>query len=259
MPRANRHFQPGHVWHVTHRCHKKEFLLKFARDRDCWRHWLFEAKKRYGLCVLNYIITSNHIHLLVRDRGHGEIARSMQLVAGCSAQAYNQRKGRQGAFWEDRYHATAIDSDAYLARCMVYIDLNMVRAGVVIHPEDWRWCGYCEIQSPPMRYGLIDQRALTQLFGINSFQRYQQLHKGWLEHALGSGQWGREPVWTHGLAAGRRDFVERVRLELGATGRYKAVIEETDVYVLKEPGSPYTADFVPEMEVLSADNTVFFE
>jgi len=33
MPRANRHFLPGHVWHITHRCHQKKFLLKFARDR----------------------------------------------------------------------------------------------------------------------------------------------------------------------------------------------------------------------------------
>ena len=23
MPRANRHFHPGQVWHITHRCHKK--------------------------------------------------------------------------------------------------------------------------------------------------------------------------------------------------------------------------------------------
>ena len=30
MPRASRYFMPGYVWHVTHRCHKKEFLLKFA-------------------------------------------------------------------------------------------------------------------------------------------------------------------------------------------------------------------------------------
>jgi hypothetical protein len=21
MPRANRHFLPGHLWHITHRCH----------------------------------------------------------------------------------------------------------------------------------------------------------------------------------------------------------------------------------------------
>jgi len=31
MPRANRHFVPGHVWHITHRCHQQAFLLKFAR------------------------------------------------------------------------------------------------------------------------------------------------------------------------------------------------------------------------------------
>ena len=33
MPRANRYFLPGHVWHSTHRCRKKEFLLSFSKDR----------------------------------------------------------------------------------------------------------------------------------------------------------------------------------------------------------------------------------
>lgn len=42
MPRANRHFLPNHVWHITHRCHRREFLLKFARDRRGWVGWLFE-------------------------------------------------------------------------------------------------------------------------------------------------------------------------------------------------------------------------
>jgi putative transposase len=69
MPRANRHFLPGHIWHITHRCHQKEFLLKFARDRHRYLHWLFEAKKRFGLSVLNYMITSNHVHLLIKDTG----------------------------------------------------------------------------------------------------------------------------------------------------------------------------------------------
>ena len=50
----------------TSRCHKKEFLLKFAKDRHRWLEWLFEVKKRYGLVILNYVVTSNHIHLIVR-------------------------------------------------------------------------------------------------------------------------------------------------------------------------------------------------
>jgi hypothetical protein len=54
MPRANRHFLPGLIWHITHRCHQKDFLLKFAHDRARYLYWLFEAKKRIGLCVLNY-------------------------------------------------------------------------------------------------------------------------------------------------------------------------------------------------------------
>ena len=49
MARAKLHFLPGHVWHITHRSHKKEFLLKFAKDRCRWLQWLFEAKKRYGI------------------------------------------------------------------------------------------------------------------------------------------------------------------------------------------------------------------
>ncbi len=47
MARANRHHLPGYVWHITHRCHKREFLLKFDKDKKRWIHWLFEAKKRF--------------------------------------------------------------------------------------------------------------------------------------------------------------------------------------------------------------------
>ena len=80
MARANRHHIPGQVWHITHRCHKKEFLLKFARDRKCWVQWLFEAKMRYGLDILDYTVTSNHIHLLVVDGEEGVIPKSLQRV-----------------------------------------------------------------------------------------------------------------------------------------------------------------------------------
>ncbi len=86
MARAKRYYIPGHVWHLTHRCHKKEFLLKFSRDRQRWLEWLFEAKKRYGIRVLNYMVTSNHVHLLVLDAGGRDvIPKSMHLIAGQEA------------------------------------------------------------------------------------------------------------------------------------------------------------------------------
>jgi hypothetical protein len=69
-----------------------------TRDRCRYLRWVFEAKKRFDLCVLNYRVTSNHIHLLVKDTGRDVIARSMQLIADRTAQEYNRRKGRQGTF-----------------------------------------------------------------------------------------------------------------------------------------------------------------
>jgi putative transposase len=109
----------------TSRCHKKEFLLKFARDRRRRLQWLFEAKKRYGVRILNYMVTSNHIHLLISDGGGREaIPWSLQLIAGRTGQEYNQRKNRNGVFWEDRYHATAVSSDRHLIQCIAYIDLS---------------------------------------------------------------------------------------------------------------------------------------
>ena len=68
----------------------------------------------------------------------------MQLVQGQHAQAYNRRRNRHGAFWEDRYHATMIEEGVHLWRCLAYIDLNMVRTGVVEHPREWEWTGYNE-------------------------------------------------------------------------------------------------------------------
>jgi len=48
LARASRHYLPSYIWHITHRCHKREFLLKFARDQRRWLGWVFEAKLRKG-------------------------------------------------------------------------------------------------------------------------------------------------------------------------------------------------------------------
>src|SRR3990170_4731046 len=185
MPRANRHYIPGQVWHITHRCHKREFLLKFVRDRQRWLQWLFEGKKRFATCILNYAVTSNHIHLLVRDGQEREvIPQTMQLIAGRTGQEYNQRKNRNGAFWEDRYHATAVEAGQHLIQCMVYIDLNMVRAGVVTHPSEWPFSGYNKIQNPRQRYSLIDHEGLMDLLDIRSIEELNRSYRECVEESL---------------------------------------------------------------------------
>ena len=45
-------FLPGYVWHLTHRCHQKAFLLKFARDRRRYLRWFFEADEHLQRCLV---------------------------------------------------------------------------------------------------------------------------------------------------------------------------------------------------------------
>jgi putative transposase len=191
MPRGNRYSLAGHVWHLTERCHRQQFLLRFARDRRAWVRWLYESRRRFGLSALNHQVTANHVHLLVRDRGGEEIARSMQSIAGCVGRAYNRRKRPRGAFWEDCYHATAVDTDEHLARCFTYIDLNMVRAGVVEHPRQWAAAGYHEIQQPPARYRIIDREALCALLSTTD-ERLAALQNEWIAATLAHGRPVRE-------------------------------------------------------------------
>jgi putative transposase len=190
--------------------------------------WLFEAKKRYGLCILNYMATSNHIHLLVFDRAEREvIPRSMQLIAGRTGQEYNQRKKRKGAFWEDRYHATAVETNQHLIQCLVYMDLNMVRAGVVSNPREWDESGYNEIQQPRERYTLIDHKCLMDLLDITSMDILKRSHRGWVEEALGIGRSARDSKWSESIAVGSKGFVAMVKKQLGLSAKGRKIIAES--------------------------------
>lgn len=211
MPRANRYFLPGYTWHIIHRCHKKEFLFKFAKDRSRWIEWFFEAKKRYRLIVLNYMVTSNHIHLMVTDDPNGKrdvIPNSIKLIAGRTAQEFNLRKKRNGAFWEDRYHATAIENNHHLFRCLFYIDMNMVRAGVVKHPLDWNFCGLHEILNPKNRYSIINHQRLMELLEVHDYKRFKYDYLNNLEKQVKSGNKNREGEWSESIAVGDKRFLE---------------------------------------------------
>ena len=218
MPKANRYFVQGQVYHLTHRCHNKSFLLKFARDRNMYRSMLRERLKKYRVPLLGYCITSNHVHLLVLSSGQGRISRMMDSLEGDFASYYNRRKKRSGAFWGGRYHATAVDKSEHLWNVLVYIDLNMVRAGVVKHPSDWSWSGFEELVGTRQRYGLIDFHHVGNSLGLDpKSDHFHNLYLEAINTKIHQNELFREPAWTEGLAVGREAFIESISEHI--TGR----------------------------------------
>ena len=47
-----------------------------------------------------------------------------------------ERDGRNGFFWSERFKSVIVDNGETLINCLAYIDLNPCRAGIVEKPEE---------------------------------------------------------------------------------------------------------------------------
>jgi putative transposase len=186
------------------------------------------------------------------------IAESIQLVAGRTGHEFNNRKRRKGAFWEDRYHATAIETREHLLRCLVYVDLNMVRAGVVDHPQQWSHGGYNEIQNPRRKNILINYQALSHLCGFDNYERFQSEHRQWVQSALSHGERKRDDRWTQSIATGSRSFVEAVKKQMRSLAIGRQVRKKAQDFELRESQSAYKDYFDTEKVDIAGKNLWFW-
>ena len=196
--------------------------------------------------------------MLVQDaNGRNVIPKSVQLVAGRTGQEFNNRKKRKGAFWEDRYHATAIETGEHLLHCLVYVDLNMVRAGVVSHPQQWSDGGYNEIQHPRRKNILINYQALSHLAGFDNFESFQSVHRQWVQSALSDDKRKREDRWTQSVATGSRSFVEAVKKQMRSLAIGRHVQKKVQGFELRESQSAYK-DFFDTEKIDIAGKILWF-
>jgi putative transposase len=261
MPRANRHFLPGYIWHITHRCHGKEFLFNDQSDRKYWLSLLLKARDRFGLTVLGYCVTCNHIHLMLEDTATiDSISRSMQFMQGQCAQAYNRKSERINAFWGDRYFATAIQSGIHLKRCLAYIDLNMVRAGVVSHPDQWYECGYQEIHQVRTRDGIINKNRLAALLECPDSESLREVYNKIIDEVIQKNELIRDSRWTESLAVGSQAFTENFAERLGGRLKSRSVMQvnDDDVFMVREDSSQnyVAADHMVDFTELKGNNEI---
>ena len=229
----------GGVFHLTHRCHNQAFLLKFARDRDDYRAKVREKLGQFDVSVLDYCVTCNHVHMLVDASDRLEVSGFMREVASEFARAYNRRKGRMNAFWGDNYHATLVESGEYLWRCLCYIELNIVRCGVVAHPREWEWVGYHEIMGERSRYRLVDLEQLCWRLGVGSVEELRKNLTVSLAERIARGEAKREPCWTESLAVGSVGFIERIKPLILSRRETEVVQTAENVWALQETAIAY--------------------
>jgi putative transposase len=142
MARQPRFILPGYPQHIIQRGNNSHVIFADDADYHFYMEKLHDACRRYRCRVHAYVLMTNHVHLLITPDIESGIGKVMQSLGRCYVQYFNYRYRRTGTLWEGRYKAALLDSDDYLFTCYRYIELNPVRAGMVVCPGEYRWSSY---------------------------------------------------------------------------------------------------------------------
>ncbi|GAC31250.1 predicted transposase [Paraglaciecola polaris LMG 21857] len=103
---------------------------------------LKEYSAKYQVQAHVFVLMTNHVHLLLTpspEKGDSQLMQSLVLYY---ALYINKTYRRTGTLWEGRYKSTLVDSVRYFLTVSRYIELNPVRANIVLHPAQYSWSSY---------------------------------------------------------------------------------------------------------------------
>jgi putative transposase len=102
---------------------------KMARE-ELWKR----AALLYPETLLRGWLRSNWDSFEERIFDLSEFMRNFQAAF---ARWYNQTFGRRGRFWAERFKSTLLEDEKQMIDCLLYVELNPVRAGIVERPEEY--------------------------------------------------------------------------------------------------------------------------
>lgn len=170
MARLPRLTIPGQPHHVIQRGTNRQPVFLDDGDFTFMLALLTEYGGRERVAIHSYVLMDNHFHLLATPETARGLPAMMQAVGRRYVQHFNRRHQRSGALWEGRYRATPLQTERYFLPCMVYIDLNPVRAGLVARPADYPWSShrhYAGVRHDP----LVVPHAVYWELGNTPFER----------------------------------------------------------------------------------------
>jgi len=75
----------------------------------------------------------------------GDVSAFMKTLKQRFSTWFNKSHDRYGPLWSDRFKSVLVEGKGNVLQTMsAYIDLNPVRAGIVVDPKNYRFCGYAE-------------------------------------------------------------------------------------------------------------------
>lgn len=131
----------GAIYHITARGNGKAAIFLNDHDRERFLTLLARVVRRYEWICHAYCLMGNHHHLLI-ETPRPSLAAGMRQLNGVYAQGFNQRYGRPGHVFGERFKSVLVEKDEHLVAAAAYIVNNPVRAGLCEAAAGWAYSSY---------------------------------------------------------------------------------------------------------------------
>ena len=138
MTRIARIVAPDIPHHVVQRGVRRMDVFFSDDDREQYLSFLSEAASEHASEFLAWCLMSNHVHFVVVPHDVGSLAAVFGEAHRRYTRMVNFREGWRGHLWQERFHSYPLD-ESHLLAAGRYVEMNPVRAGLVLKPEDWSW------------------------------------------------------------------------------------------------------------------------
>lgn len=142
MARHPRLIFPDVALHVLQRGNNRQDCFFQDNDRLVYLSILRDLARLRQCAIHAYCLMTNHVHMLITPPSAEACSLLMRDLLRCYAAYFNRRYARTGSLWERPFKSCLVDSSEYVLACYRYIELNPVRAGMVVEPAAHPWSSH---------------------------------------------------------------------------------------------------------------------
>ncbi|TCT12216.1 REP element-mobilizing transposase RayT [Natranaerovirga pectinivora] len=144
MPRQARKRSGTGIYHIMLRGIDKRNIFLDDEDRNIFIEKIKKAKEKANFEIYAYCLMDNHIHLLIMESE--DIGTSIKRITVGYVTWHNNKYGRTGHLFQNRYNSEVVESESYLLTVLRYIHQNPVKARMVDKAEQYIWSSYKEYE-----------------------------------------------------------------------------------------------------------------
>lgn len=165
MARKAREMFETEFFHIIVQGLNREKIFLSSHFKEVYLKKLQEEKEAFGVHILAYCVMDNHCHLLLHVEDVKKLSRYMLKVNTMYAQYYNFMENRVGFVFRDRFKSQPIFEEEYLAYCLIYIQNNPVKAGIVVDPLQYGFSSYKDYKK---QSGMVDFEEAAKYFDTSA-------------------------------------------------------------------------------------------